>query len=132
MADRPSRREVLQRLSAAGLAFAGAKALGRWRWDHGGIDVHRAEGARQVRDFRLKTPAGLELPEFVVAKHEADPAVLTRRAVDALGGMKRFISRGDVVVVKPNIGWDRMPIHAANTNPEVVATVVQMAFEAGA
>src|SRR6266542_536379 len=69
MADRPSRREVLQRLSAAGLAFAGATALGRWRWDHGGIDVHRAEGARQVRDFRLKTPAGLELPEFVVAKH---------------------------------------------------------------
>ena len=34
--------------------------------------------------------------------------------------MKRFVSRGDVVVVKPNIGWDRMPIHAANTNPDVV------------
>jgi uncharacterized protein (DUF362 family) len=132
MADRPSRREVLQRLGAAGLTFAGAAALGRWRWDHGGIDVHRAEGARQVRDFRLKAPGTLELPELVVAKSETDAAILTRRAVDALGGMKRFVSRGDVVVVKPNIGWDRMPIHAANTNPEVVATVVQMAFEAGA
>src|SRR5258706_8925052 len=131
MADRPSRREVLQRLGAAGLAFAGAAALGRWRWDHGGIDVHRAEGARQVRDFRLKTTP-LELPELVIAKNDTDAATLTRRAVDALGGMKRFVSRGDVVVIKPNIGWDRMPIHAANTNPEVVATVVQMAFEAGA
>src|SRR6266545_1220339 len=132
MADRSSRREVLQRLGAAGLAFAGATALGRWRWDHGGIDVHQAEGARQVRDFRLKAAGSLELPEFVIAKRETDPTVLTRRAVGALGGMKRFISRGDVVVVKPNIGWDRMPIHAANTNPDVVATVVQMAFEAGA
>jgi uncharacterized protein (DUF362 family) len=132
MADGPSRREVFQRLGAAGLAFAGAAALGRLRWDHGGIDVHRAEGARQVRDFRLKGAAGLELPEFVVSKTGTDAAGLTRRAVDAMGGMKRFVSRGDIVVVKPNIGWDRMPIHAANTNPDVVATVVQMAFEAGA
>ena len=106
--------------------------MARLRWDHGGIDVHRAEGARQVRDFRLKGSMGLELPDFVIAKNETNPAVLTRRAVDAMGGMKRFVSRGDIVVVKPNIGWDRMPIHAANSNPEVVATVVQMAFEAGA
>src|SRR3954471_1893368 len=132
MADRPSRREVFQRLGAAGLAFAGAAALGRLRWDHGGIDVHRAEGARQVRDFRLKGAASLELPELVVAKNIKDPSLLTRRAVDALGGMKRFISRGDVVVVKPNIGWDRMPIHAANTNPKVVAEVVRLALDAGA
>jgi len=102
------------------------------RWDHGGIDVHRAEGARQVRDFRLKGAIGPELPDFVIAKNETNAPILTRRAVDAMGGMKRFVSRGDIVVVKPNIGWDRMPIHAANTNPEVVATVVQMAFEAGA
>src|SRR5205085_3195110 len=119
-------------LGAAGLTLAGAAALGRLRWDHGGIDVHRAEGARQVRDFRLKAATALELPEFVVARHDANPATLVRRAVDAMGGMTRFVSRGDIVVVKPNIGWDRMPIHAANTNPEVVATVVQLAFEAGA
>jgi uncharacterized protein (DUF362 family) len=128
----PSRREAIQRVGAAGLVLAGAAALGRLRWDHGGIDVHRAEGARQVRDFRLKGAASLELPDFVVAKSDPQAAVLTRRAVDAMGGMKRFVSRGDIVVVKPNIGWDRMPIHAANTNPDVVATVVKMAFEAGA
>jgi uncharacterized protein (DUF362 family) len=46
--------------------------------------------------------------------------------------MRKFIARGDVVVVKPNIGWDRMPIHAANTNPEVVGAVVRLAYEAGA
>jgi uncharacterized protein (DUF362 family) len=46
--------------------------------------------------------------------------------------MNRFVSRGDVVVVKPNIGWDRTPEYAANTNPEVVAAVVLLCLEAGA
>jgi hypothetical protein len=49
-----------------------------------------------------------------------------------VGGMKKFISPGDIVVVKPNIGWDRVPEQAANTNPEVLATVVQLCYEAGA
>lgn len=60
------------------------------------------------------------------------PARITRAAVDALGGMKRFVRPGDVVVVKPNIGWDRTPNYAANTNPEVVAAIVRMCREAGA
>lgn len=70
-------------------------------------------------------------PDLVVA-HGASPEAITRAAVDAMGGMKRFISRGDIVVVKPNIGWDRTPEQAANTNPVVVATLVRMCLEAGA
>ena len=46
--------------------------------------------------------------------------------------MRKFVSRGDLVVIKPNIGWDRMPIHAANTNPDVVGAVIKQAFDAGA
>ena len=57
---------------------------------------------------------------------------LTREAVNGLGGMSRFISRGDVVWVKPNIGWNRQPEQAATTNPDVVATLVSMCYEAGA
>ncbi|MFH0930331.1 MAG: DUF362 domain-containing protein, partial [Candidatus Zixiibacteriota bacterium] len=55
-----------------------------------------------------------------------------RKAIDLLGGMKNFVSTGDIVVVKPNIGWDRRPEQAANTNPEVVSEVVKMCLEAGA
>lgn len=62
----------------------------------------------------------------------ASPARITMAAIDALGGMKSFVKRGDIVVVKPNIGWDRTPEYAANTNPEVVATVVRLCLEAGA
>ncbi|WP_437976782.1 DUF362 domain-containing protein [Sorangium sp. So ce295] len=133
-----SRREMLRRLSAAGLVLGGAGGLAAVLWDRGGSAAVAAE-RQQTRDYRLRdAPAGV--PELVVARAGAealaagapDPAALVRKAVDALGGMRRFISRGDVVVVKPNIGWDRTPIHAANTNPKVVAEVVRLAYDAGA
>jgi uncharacterized protein (DUF362 family) len=71
------------------------------------------------------------IPDLAVVT-DGNPASLARRAVELIGGMKRFISKGDIVVVKPNIGWDRSPEQAANTNPEMVAEVVKMCLEAGA
>lgn len=70
-------------------------------------------------------------PDLAVATGRS-PEAITRASVEALGGMKRFVSRGDVVVVKPNMAWDRTPEQAANTNPFVVAAVVRMCYEAGA
>lgn len=72
------------------------------------------------------------VPDLTVAQGNAAPGKLVRAAVEGCGGMKKFISRGDIVVVKPNIGWDRRPEMAANTNPEVVAEIVRLCFEAGA
>jgi len=66
-----------------------------------------------------------------VARGE-DPAAITRAAVEALGGMGRFVRKGDTVVVKPNIAWDRTPEQAATTNPAVVAAIVRMCLESGA
>lgn len=57
---------------------------------------------------------------------------LTIEAINGLGGMGRFVSRGDVVWVKPNIGWNRSPEQAATTNPDVVATVISLCYQAGA
>ncbi|MGD0127645.1 MAG: DUF362 domain-containing protein [Terriglobia bacterium] len=57
---------------------------------------------------------------------------LTRQAIDALGGMGRFVSKGNVVWIKPDIGWDRRPEQAATTNPDVVATLVALCYQAGA
>ena len=125
-----SRREALGRLAATGAVLGGAAVATRLAWDAGAFDLARSSNERQVRDFRSLGP-GPE-PVMAIAKSATDPGVLTRKAVDALGGMKRFISNGDIVAIKPNIGWDRMPIHAANTNPFVVAELVKLAFEAGA
>ncbi len=72
-----------------------------------------------------------EAVSFSVVK-SPDPVATVRKAVDMLGGMKSFVSRNDIVFVKPNISWDRTPEQAATTNPAVVSEVVKMVFEAGA
>ncbi|HXC92830.1 MAG TPA: DUF362 domain-containing protein, partial [Geobacteraceae bacterium] len=69
----------------------------------------------------------------VVAVGEgADHAQITRNAINALGGMKRFVKPGNTVVVKPNMGWDRTADLAANTSPLVVRAVVEECLKAGA
>jgi uncharacterized protein (DUF362 family) len=61
-----------------------------------------------------------------------EPRELVRHALENLGGIGRFVSAKDAVVIKPNIAWDRTPEQAANTNPEVVAEVVRQCWQAGA
>jgi uncharacterized protein (DUF362 family) len=60
-----------------------------------------------------------------------EPVDLITAAMDSFGGISTFVSKGDVVVVKPNIGWDRAPEYAANTNPELVSEIVKMCMDAG-
>ncbi|MFH1227946.1 MAG: DUF362 domain-containing protein [Planctomycetota bacterium] len=61
-----------------------------------------------------------------------DPAKMTLAALELLGGMKKFVKKDQVVAVKPNIAWERPPELAAETNPEVVATIVKECLKAGA
>lgn len=71
-------------------------------------------------------------PSLVAVAEGADYAAITRKAINAVGGMRRFVKSGDVVVVKPNMGWDRSSELAANTNPIVVRAVVEECLAAGA
>lgn len=70
-------------------------------------------------------------PDLVVVR-DSEPAQLISRAIEHFGGMRRFVSQGDVVVIKPNISWDRVPEQAATTNPDLVAEVVRLCLDAGA
>lgn len=125
------RRDFLKRAGAAGAVLGGAALLGVSRWDRGAPGAAGPRYEPVSRDYRVPD-APPEAADFVVAQDDPDPASLVRKAVGAMGGMRRFVSRGDVVVVKPNIGWDRTPLQAANTNPLVVAEVVRLALDAGA
>jgi len=57
---------------------------------------------------------------------------LTESAISSIGGMDRFVKKGHEVWIKPNIGWNRRPELAANTNPDVVGTLVRLCLDAGA
>ncbi|MHB2150194.1 DUF362 domain-containing protein [Calditrichota bacterium LG25] len=71
------------------------------------------------------------LPQAVWVEN-GEPEALLRRALKEYGGLERFIQKGDRVVIKPNIGWDRPPELAANTNPHLVAALVKACKQAGA
>ncbi len=122
------RREAMLRLLRLGGMGAGTIALGAWLTTRSARPVPEALAAG-MRDHGV--PVDPKLPELVVMQGE-DPRALVRKALDELGGMRRFIARGETVVVKPNIAWDRTPEQAANTNPDVVAEVVHQCWDAGA
>ncbi len=76
-------------------------------------------------------PADKSLPQLTLAKN-SDPAAALHASLDAIGGIKRFVKPGERVTIKPNIGWDRTPEQAANTNPILVGEMVRMCLAAGA
>ncbi len=71
------------------------------------------------------------VPDLVAVKN-GDPEVLFDRGIEALGGMGRFVKKGQTVVVKPNIGWNVGPERAANTNPRLVRRIIEHCLQAGA
>jgi uncharacterized protein (DUF362 family) len=112
-----SRRDFLVR-SAAGAAALGATGL--------------------LNTARAAEPAAMTIAKWSGAKPASAAEIkeaavkLTEKALEGIGGLKRFVTKGSVVWVKPNIGWDRTPEMAANTNPDVVATIIRLCFDAGA
>ena len=124
----PTRRDFIVRTGQALVLAGGTTALGLGihNRDNG---VRGAETTTRVKSFLPKDDPAL--PQMCIAKGE-DPASLVRAAIDGLGGIKRFISRGDLVAIKPNIGWARVPAQGANTNPEMVSEMVRLCFDAGA
>ncbi|MBN1165053.1 MAG: DUF362 domain-containing protein [Candidatus Krumholzibacteriota bacterium] len=84
-----------------------------------------------VRELAAFTLGESDPASFSVVRG-ANPEAAARKAVELIGGMKSFVSTGDVVFIKPNISWDKKPEQAATTNPRVVEAVVRMVKEAGA
>jgi len=118
--ERTSRKEFLRSIAAAAAAIPFISALFR------PAEARAAERLAPRPKRAVKT-----LCDLAVARGDS-PAAITRKAVEAVGGMGRFVKPGSTVVIKPNIGWDREPKYAANTNPEVVAALIRLCYDAGA
>jgi len=90
-------------------------------------------GRLMVMPRELWAMAPKDKPQAVLAKVQGtNYAQITGEAIQALGGMKKFVNAGETVVVKPNMAWDRTPELAANAHPAVVRQVVELCLDAGA
>ena len=109
------RREFVRRMACLGAFFAGSYA------------------GRSLKAQEQEVPPTPEPWPYLVVVRGPDPAEITRQAIAALGGMERFVTLGDDVIIKPNICVAYHTYeYAATTNPQVVGTLVTLCWEAGA
>lgn len=106
------RRDFLKNSVGAGIAAGAAFRIGAY-------------------DDIFKTPAA-SLNYDLVAIMGGMPDAMFDLGIQELGGMGAFVKKGQKVLVKPNIGWDRTPDYAANTNPALVKRIIEHCFRAGA
>jgi uncharacterized protein (DUF362 family) len=83
-----------------------------------------------LKRFFVKERHGVT-PDLVAVKN-GEPDVLFDNAIQAMGGVSRFVKKGQTVVIKPNIAWNRGPDTGANTNPLLVKRIVEHCMQAGA
>jgi len=106
------RRDFFKKSFNAGLAAGAAFSLRRYE------NMWESEGSS----------AGYDLVALMGGKPEA----MFDLGMQEFGGMGAFVKKGQKVLVKPNIGWDRTPEYAATTNPLLVKRIIEHCFKAGA
>jgi uncharacterized protein (DUF362 family) len=106
------RREFFRKSIGAGLAAGAAMSIGPGN--------RLLAGESSLVEYDL------------VAAKGGEPGTMFDQAIQSMGGMEKFVKKGQTVVVKPNLGWDARPERAANTNPELMARIVEHCLAAGA
>ncbi|MDR2937032.1 MAG: DUF362 domain-containing protein, partial [Rikenellaceae bacterium] len=61
-----------------------------------------------------------------------EPVAMLNRMLTEMGGMAKFVKKGQKVVIKPNIGFDKGPQTGSNTNPQLIGALVKQCKDAGA
>ena len=128
--QRLTRRELLARAAAVG-GVTGAAAYLALAPEHYPLSLRDAKGLRG-----LPVTEAFTLPDFRVAKplgaadvgvgRGGDIATRLRKALDAVGGLARLVGPGDIVLVKPNVAFDRSPILGATSNPALLEALIRM------
>lgn len=80
----------------------------------------------------MSNTISVEKTPDLVAVMGGEPEAMLDKALEALGGIGKFVKKGQKVVIKPNIGWDRTPELAGNTNPKLISALVKKCLAAGA
>jgi uncharacterized protein (DUF362 family) len=132
----PTRRDFIKRLGAAAVVSAGAGYL--WlapeKWplslrDKTGERGKPKEPVNRLKNFSVEPASGAKILGIARGDHYEQ---MLRMAIAAIGGIGHFIKKGDTVLIKPNVAFDRSPKLGATSNPEVVTALIHLLREAGA
>jgi uncharacterized protein (DUF362 family) len=148
-ADQPySRRQFLTQAGGTAAVVGGAVGAGLLLRDRWGMEAVKPPPPVQLKDYSANLPPSR--PSLVVVRsnppessafaskddefraREEQAFTMVKRALDEMGGVEQFITKGDVVVIKPNVAFDKNPDLAATTQPDTVAAVVRLCLGSGA
>ncbi|CAN5858709.1 hypothetical protein BH23PLA1_BH23PLA1_24250 [soil metagenome] len=142
------RRQFLAQLCAGAAVVGGAAAAGVYLADPWGREGVKPPPPVRLKNYAVNLPASR--PNVVVvrstppdrasfaspgeeyAAREEQAFRMVKAALEEMGGVEQFITKGDVVVVKPNVAFDKNPDLAATTQPDTVSAVVKLCLGAGA
>jgi uncharacterized protein (DUF362 family) len=124
------RRQFLTRAGKAGISIAAAGTASYLLYDKKGPSRLSAKSKDLVTlaDFSVPHKAGdmISIVEGPDRKQTAD------KAIELLGGIERFVKKGETVAIKPNVAFASPPMLGATARPELVAQVVTLCLQAGA
>jgi uncharacterized protein (DUF362 family) len=115
-----SRRDFLKAIGAIGVGAACSAFL------------PGCSNNEQLSQLISKNTGSSNLREGIIAVKGKDHPLAIEKGLEAIGGLSTLVKEGSIVVVKPNIGWDRTPEQGVNTNPTVVAEIVKQCYQCGA
>jgi uncharacterized protein (DUF362 family) len=151
-ADTPfSRRQFATQVGGFAAVAGGAVGAGLLLRDRWGMEGVKPPPPVRLKSFAVDLP--VSRPSLVVVRsapidesrynsreeslqaREDQAFQMVKAAMTEMGGdqgIGQFIKRGDVVVIKPNVAFDKNPDLAATTQPDTLAAVVKLCLGAGA
>ena len=143
-----SRRRILTGLGATAAVAGSAVGAGLLLKDNWGMQGVEPPKQVRLKDYSVQLPVSrpslvvvrsspLDAKDFASRDEEflarGEQALkMVRSALEEMGGVEKFITKGDVVVVKPNVAFDKNPDLGATTSPDTVWAVVKLCLAAGA
>ena len=118
------------RAAKAGVSIAAAGAISYWLYDNTGPTADTVtKELVTLPDFSVPPRPG----QTISIVKGADRTETVNKAIELLGGIERFVKKGETVAIKPNVAFASPPILGATANPDLVAEVVRLCYtKAGA
>ncbi len=151
-ADQPfSRRQFVNQVGTYAAVAGGSVGAGLLIRDRWGMEGVKPPPPVKLKDYSVEPATSrpnmvvvrstpLDAKDYASKEEETrareDQAFrMVKSAMEEMGGEKgvrHFITRGDVVVIKPNVAFDKNPDLGATTSPDTVSAVVKLCLANGA
>lgn len=124
--DKISRREFLARSAKAGISIAAVAAAAKWLYES---DVQKmlpkSSAIIGLKDYSVSPVAG----QTISIVNGSARGATVRKAVELLGGIRRFVKPGQTVLLKPNVGFARPPRVCATSHPDIISEITRLCYE---